>query len=271
VQEEEKEEEAEHRGGDLPQEEEEKEEVMLRLGLTIATAAMLVMPGSAAAATFTSTQDENGNGITFTGGPANQGSVYPSSIAAPAGTVNDVNVTLSFQHDFPDDLDVALVAPNGTAVMLMSDACGDDSVPRILTFDDAAAQGLPDVLDCDGASPFDPSNFDGGVDEIDFFPPPGPSGLPGETPVPLSSFTGGPSGGSWQLFAVDDFNASDGLIVQWTLTLDFTPAPPAPTPNTPVTTPTTTPATPAPTGCKKKKKKKRSAGAAACKKKKKKK
>ena len=84
---------------------------------------------------------------------ASTGSAYPSTITPPEGTVTDVNVTFEFRHDFPDDLDIALVSPDGTVVTLMSDACGDDDSFHAFTFDDAANQMLQDDQDCDGRSP----------------------------------------------------------------------------------------------------------------------
>ena len=57
----------------------------------------------------------------------------------------------------------------------------------------------------------------------------------------LSFFNGGPSGGQWRLFTMDDTTGNGGSISGWSITLDFTP--------TPVTTPpTTTPPTTTPPG-----------------------
>jgi hypothetical protein len=86
-------------------------------------------------------------------------SPYPSPIMVSNlnGPISDVNFTLRQyttrpdetpgQEHFPEDLDILLVAPNGSNVMLMSDAGGDNTVSHPvsgdLTFDDQAPTQLP--------------------------------------------------------------------------------------------------------------------------------
>jgi subtilisin-like proprotein convertase family protein len=227
----------------------------------------MALPAGAGAAVVTLSNDA---GIEFAAldPDPHPGDPYPSTVTGPAGTVNDVNVSVSQSHANPDDLDVSLVSPNGTAVFIQSDACElDANVFHPLSFDDAGAQFLSNAGNCPSAqNPYMVSNYDGG-DSPDVYSAPGPVAPPQNA---LSFFNGGPSGGTWSLFTMDDTMGNGGNITGWSITLDYTPTPPGqPPPTNP--TPPTTPTTPAAPVCKKKKKKKKKAAAAACPKKKKKK
>src|SRR5262249_50326797 len=111
------------------------------------TGVCLAVPGLAGATTFS-----NSGTITITSpfGVNNQpASPYPSviTVSGVAGTIADVNVTLTgLSHGFPDDVDVLLVGPNGQTTLLMADTGGIGPVVSgvNLTFDDAAAGSLPD-------------------------------------------------------------------------------------------------------------------------------
>jgi subtilisin-like proprotein convertase family protein len=214
------------------------------LALAAITAA-LALPAAAQATVVTLNQDEGGLGINFAAGnpSLSPGDVYPSVIAAPEGTVNDVNVHLQVNHDHVDDLDIALVSPNDTAVHLMSDACGDDDGFNNFNFDDFEPDNfLSNLGPCDATFTYDPSNYDGDDGpgtETDVYSAPGPDGA--STLNELSFFTGGPSGGSWRLFAMDDTTLNGGAITTWSITLDYTPTP-VTTP--PVTTPPGNPTSP---------------------------
>jgi len=73
---------------------------------------------------------------------------YPSQIAVndQFGLVSGVQVTLNnFSHTAPDDVDLLLVSPSGSSVVLMSDVGGTNPVSNLnLVFDDTAAASLPD-------------------------------------------------------------------------------------------------------------------------------
>jgi subtilisin-like proprotein convertase family protein len=234
--------------------------------LAAAVAAALALPAAAQGDVVTLSKLESINSDPGSGS-IHPASIYPSTQTGPAGTVNDVNAAVSVDHDNPDDLDVALVSPNGTAVHLFSDACGSDSESQVLRFDDDANAGfLSDLGPCNQALTYAPSNYDGDPTptvETDIYSPPGPAGL---TLNALSSFDGGPSAGAWRLFVMDDLMGNGGTISAWELTLDFTPPATPATPGTP-----TPPVKPAGKGkCKKKKKKPKGTAAAkkGCKKKK---
>lgn len=104
--------------------------------------------------------------------PADKADPYPSSVSTSglSGTVADVSVTLhglSYRGEDegggPNDVDVMLVAPNGRAVMVMSDACGDGAVDISgdLVFADAAPAWLPEEGPC-GAGTFRPTDIETG-------------------------------------------------------------------------------------------------------------
>jgi subtilisin-like proprotein convertase family protein len=228
--------------------------------ITVCALGAMVLPAAARADTVTLSQDEGGFGINFDPDSAARGDVYPSTINGPPGTVNDVNVRVQAVHAFLDDLDVALVSPNGTAVHIFSDGCGGD-VDDIqnLRFDDSAFLFLSDAGPCNESLTYKPSNYD---ELLDPYPAPGPAG---GTLNQLSFFNGGPSGGAWRLFATDDTTGNGGSITVWTMTIDYTPPSSGTAGSTPGTTPTKK--------CERKKNKKQSAAAAKkkkCKKKKKK-
>src|SRR5690606_30100146 len=77
-------------------------------------------------------------------GPADP---YPSTLDAVGsptffGPISDVSVMLTdMTHSFPDDLDVLVQGPSGSASILMSDACGGDDILNYLWIfsDDAPA------------------------------------------------------------------------------------------------------------------------------------
>jgi hypothetical protein len=200
-------------------------------------------------------------------------------VSGVPGTVTKATVTLiDLASASGDDIDMAMMGPNGQTVMLMSDACGEnpnDLAAEDWTFDDAAPSFLSDNGPCTHSqtASFKPSNFGGDplLDDMNV----APLGAPNAPAPPylnnLASLAGGSPNGSWDLFVRDD-NATGFVgfsIPAWTLTLEVQP--PATQPNNPPATATTVPA-PAKKKCKKKKKKgKKAAAAKKCKKKKKKK
>ena len=124
--------------------------------------------------------------------------------------VTDVDVDLGrLAHDRHNDLDFLLVGPDGQAAMLMSDACGSDSIDAGFAFDDEAPFKLlegPGQL-CAGGI-FQPTDYDVG----DAFPAPAPAGPYGTS---LSTFDFTNPNGDWKLYAVDDDeSAKDGYLLK---------------------------------------------------------
>ena len=141
---------------------------------------------------------------------------YPSTIdVSRMGTqVDKVTVTLrQFSHTFPRDVDVLLVSPNGRTVMLMSDSGPDGPVQNLtLTFDDAAANGLP--LGSLSSGTFRPANHEASSDPL---PAPAPAAPFGTT---LNEFRGIDPNGTWSLYVVDDLMGDVGTFAGgWSLSI----------------------------------------------------
>lgn len=142
--------------------------------------------------------------------------LYPSPILVQCAPqpITKLRVTLfGLVHSYPDDLDILLVSPTGTAIKLMSDCGGDvDMGTRAdLIFDDNAPGKLPDSsLIVSGT--YKPSDFDGG--DADAFQPPAP---PTANATQLSAFYGANPNGVWSLYVVDDHGRDDGSLKGWSL------------------------------------------------------
>jgi subtilisin-like proprotein convertase family protein len=142
-----------------------------------------------------------------------------SALVVPAGDpVAASRVTVSISHPFDSDLQLELVSPNGTAVVLAEavGTWGHDFAGTV--FDDAAATSVVSAL------------------------PPFPGLL---RPVePLSSLIGAPRAGTWKLRATDLRGRYGGRIEAWRLELTSCDSDPRP-----VITPVGAPeAPPLPTG-----------------------
>ena len=184
-----------------------------------ASAIAMLAPGSAAASSF-----PTGGAVSFAVDGPSSAIQYPSTIAVDGlpGTVEKVRVTLNQVQQFnAEDLDLVLVSPAGTPVILMADACAVvefNNAPTV-TFDDAAAAPL-DVSNCPpGGGTFKPTDiFPGGADN---FPAPGPGLVFG--PTSLAAYIGSSPNGAWRLFARDDNGgfALDQIFSSWTLHIDL--------------------------------------------------
>ena len=145
---------------------------------------------------------------------------YPSNIdvAGTTGTITKVTVTLNnFNHTFPDDMDILLVAPGGNNLVLMSDAAGSaDARSAYLTFDDAAAAAITDGGPL-GTGTYQPSSYVAG----DTFPAPAPA--PSANTTLAAAFNGISANGTWSLYVVDDTGVDMGTIGNgWTITVTTT-------------------------------------------------
>jgi hypothetical protein len=159
----------------------------------------------------------------MTGGPS---FVFPSTVevAGLSGTVTDVTLT-TFGLNANDDLDMALVGPNGAQVMLMSDACSVASLHSgSLTFSDAAPINIP-ALSCSSVTggSVKPTNFEPLSDNFATA-----GGPPGPYTNSLSAFDGISPNGEWKLFMLDDEPAEKlGFEMNaFSLNLEIEPGPP---------------------------------------------
>lgn len=153
-----------------------------------------------------------------TSGPANP---YPGLILAQnfAPSLSSISVQLhGFTHNFPDDVDILLVAPSGGTVLLMSDCGGSFGVGGVeLTFTDGAP-ALPDAAQIVSGT-YSPTNYGAG----DTFDAPAPAGPYGST---LSSLLGSNPNGQWRLFVMDDATGGAGEFGGgWCIVIEAVPAP----------------------------------------------
>jgi subtilisin-like proprotein convertase family protein len=133
-------------------------------------------------------------------------SLYPSTITVSGalGTIFQTEVVLDgLSHTFPDDLDVLLVSPAGTKVILHSDAGGgtDVSNVRYVIYDlPFEIRDIPDEAAITGGGAYYRNrDYDSPPDEV--FPAPAP---PGPYYVSTSAFKGENPNGTWSLYVRDD-------------------------------------------------------------------
>jgi subtilisin-like proprotein convertase family protein len=138
-----------------------------------------------------------------------QADPYPSQIAVSGlnGTITKVTVTLSgLTHTFPGDLDILLVGPTGSSVVLITDwGAGTDVNNVDLTFDDWAPQ-MPAPIVSGTWHTMDRGIFNG--------TPPAPGEPRG---VALSIFRDTSPNGAWDLYVYDDLAGDSGSLTGWSL------------------------------------------------------
>jgi subtilisin-like proprotein convertase family protein len=151
--------------------------------------------------------------------PVGTANPYPSTITVSGRTdvVSKVTVTLTgFTHNFPDDVDMMLVAPNGARAIILSDVGGEFSISNVnITLDDAALSNLPDEAPITSGT-YKPTNFE----PNDPFVNPAPST---SANTALSTFNGSSPNGDWKLYVIDDNDLDGGNIVNFTLTIETAP------------------------------------------------
>ena len=134
---------------------------------------------------------------------------YPSTIEVSGipGDITQVTVTLAqLDHQYPADLDILLVGPDGRGVILMSDAGGsEDLVNTRIGFDDFAANPLPENSLIPNYGTWRPTNYGSG----DLFPAPAPGGPYGNA---LNVFQGTDANGTWSLYILDDESPDNGEL-----------------------------------------------------------
>ena len=124
------------------------------------------------------------------------------------GEIVDLEFGFAVSHAYPDDLDVLVVSPSGTSVILFSDICGSSASVSSLfwIFDDDAPAYAPDQdsAECLQDTTFKPSNYETG----DSWPG-APAGPYGGT---LSAFSGESAEGEWRFYVVDDSPGDAGFL-----------------------------------------------------------
>lgn len=160
------------------------------------------------------------------------GTPYPSGIAVSgvAGTVTDVSVVLTnITHTFSDDVDILLVAPNGSVLTLVSDVGLNGAFSGTHTIQDGGAPyDTSQVLVNHGTGTYAPTNRPssrcfGEIPDPDVFNAPAPAG-PYNTNTTFAAAFGGLSGaavnGTWSLYVMDDCGGDTGSIAGgWTLNI----------------------------------------------------
>jgi hypothetical protein len=160
------------------------------------------------------TLNDNGSSGSLVATPA---VTYPSTITVSGlggKTITKLTVTLNgFSHTWPDDVEILLVGPTGTNIILLSDSGGSfDATGFSITLDDSAAGTAPDAASL-ASGVYRPSNFGAG----DTFPAPAPVA---SAATALSTFNGTDPNGVWSLYVVDDEGGDMGSISGgWSLTM----------------------------------------------------
>ncbi|MBA3956565.1 MAG: hypothetical protein H0X58_07870, partial [Acidimicrobiia bacterium] len=132
---------------------------------------------------------------------------YPSTLTVSGftGVITDVNVLLNdLTYTFPEDLDVLVVHPDGTSVLLMSDAGGngDGVAERTSDVDLILDQQASNLLPADtqlSSGTFRPVDDDVDLDStfpVDASPAPAPA-IGGTS---LDVFNGKDPNGTWSLY-----------------------------------------------------------------------
>jgi subtilisin-like proprotein convertase family protein len=190
-------------------------EMISRTRLVLLLAAATAAQASAATQSFASSA-----GIVFSDGTPAAGNPYPSTVNVEGlpGVVSKITVKLTgFSHTFPGDVDLMLVAPDGTHAIILSDVGGGDDVSGLtITLDDDAAASPPLATPLTTGT-YKPTNSVTG----DIFPKPAPDT---SDRVALSTFNGLAPTGRWSLYALDDGSADGGSIQSWTLEMTTVPA-----------------------------------------------
>jgi subtilisin-like proprotein convertase family protein len=118
-------------------------------------------------------------------------------VVADNEVIQDVNVIVNITHTYDGDLEVALIAPDDTKVILSNrrGSSGNDFIETV--FDDEAAEAISA-----GTAPFTGS-----------FQP----------DEPLSAFDGRMAAGTWKLRVEDKAGADVGTIDSWSIELSYPP------------------------------------------------
>lgn len=136
----------------------------------------------------------NSTDMDIPGGEDSKGTINSTIYVPDSAVVADLNVDLTLTHTWDSDLDIYLIAPDGTKVELTTDNGGSGDNFTNTTFDDEAGTSITS-----GTAPFTGT-----------FRPEGD----------LSDFDGMDMQGTWTLQVTDDYEWDTGILDSWSL--DFT-------------------------------------------------
>ena len=140
------------------------------------------------------------------------------------GRVSHVHVTLlGVHHEFGNDADVLLVAPDGQHSIVLSDACAGITAPRSWTFEQSQPRFLGSAPSGCDLGFYRPTQLEPSTDAFPGAPPAGARTYEGD----FDRFLGAQPNGTWQLHVNDDDpTAFTGAIDRgWVLQLETTDAP----------------------------------------------
>ncbi len=120
-----------------------------------------------------------------------QGTMVSSITVTDVGQIGDLNVKVNITHGWNSDLDIFLIAPDGTRVELFTDVGGSSSNFRNTILDDEASKSIKD-----GSGPF-----------VGSYRPEGS----------LASLIGKELSGTWRLEVTDDKTEDVGTLDSWSL------------------------------------------------------
>ncbi|MDW5318242.1 DUF5801 repeats-in-toxin domain-containing protein [Rhizobium sp. PL01] len=134
---------------------------------------------------------------TFASGTINQAipdlATITSSIVVPTGgTIQDLNVSINLHHTFMSDLEITLIAPDGTRVILVNNNGSSGDPNGVIKFDDEAANSFTSA-----SAPF--------------------VGTWRPTTSALSLLDGKDMSGTWKLEIKDETGADVGTLRDWGL------------------------------------------------------
>ncbi len=107
--------------------------------------------------------------------------------------ITDLDVQININHTSDSDLEVKLVGPDGTSVVLVSGAGGDGDNFTNTLFNDQSSTAIEE-----GSAPF---SLTGGYRPVEA----------------LSKFNGKPIAGTWTLVVTDSETAANGTLVNWSI------------------------------------------------------
>jgi secreted trypsin-like serine protease len=143
------------------------------------------------------------------GATRGKASTYPSTVVVDGVDAPVASVTVGLHglsHDAPADLDIWLVAPDGTAVTVLSDIAGDRAV-----------EGVDVLVEADGPSAPPSGGFALRMAPTDLEP--GERRKGARPPASFDSLVGIDPNGQWRLYVGDDERRGTGTLEGWSLVI----------------------------------------------------